>query len=88
MAVEIYTKESCIFCQKAKALFQDYNVPYIEYDVSTVAKFKDMQERITAAKTVPQIIIDDHLIGGFDVLDAHKEAIFTKLKKTQSSLSA
>lgn len=83
MGVEIYTKDSCMFCQKAKALFQEHNVSYEEHDVSTVAKFKEMQERIAGAKTVPQIIIDGHLIGGFDVLDAHKDAIFAKLKKTQ-----
>lgn len=81
MAVEIYTKDSCMFCQKAKALFQENDVSYDEYDVSSVAKFKKMQERIPNAKTVPQILIDGHLIGGFDVLDAHKDAIFSKLKK-------
>ena len=83
MGVEIYTKDSCMFCQKAKALFKENDVEYIEYDVSTVAKFKEMQERIPNAKTVPQILIDGHLIGGFDVLDAHKEPIFAKLKKAQ-----
>lgn len=85
MAVEIYTKDSCMFCKKAKALFDAENIPYSELDVSTVAKFKVMQERIPTAKTVPQIIIDGHLIGGFDVLDAHKDAIFAKLKKTYPS---
>lgn len=85
MAVEIYTKESCMFCQKAKTLFNENNIPYTEYDVSTVDKFKDMQTKITGAKTVPQILIDGHLIGGFDVLDAHKDAIFAKLKKTYAS---
>jgi glutaredoxin 3 len=80
MSVEIYTKDSCMFCQKAKAMFKEQGIPYEEHDVSTINKFKVMQERISGAKTVPQIIIDGHLIGGFDVLDAHKEAIFAKLK--------
>ena len=81
MAVEIYTKESCMFCQKAKALFQEHDISYKEYDAGTLASFKEMQERIPSAKTVPQILIDGHLIGGFDVLDAYKDAIFAKLKK-------
>ncbi|WP_417822130.1 glutaredoxin family protein [Terasakiella sp.] len=81
MGVEIYTKDSCMFCKKAKEMFQENGIPYQEHDVSTVAKFKTMQDRIANAKTVPQIIIDGHLIGGFEVLDAHKEAIFAKLKK-------
>jgi glutaredoxin len=83
MGVEIYTKDSCMFCQKAKALFQEHGISYEEHDCSTVDKFKIMQERVPGAKTVPQIIIDGHLIGGFDVLDAHKDAIFAKLKKSQ-----
>jgi len=82
MGVEIYTKDSCMFCKKAKELFEENDITYQEHDVSTVAKFKVMQERIASAKTVPQILIDGHLIGGFDVLDAHKDAIFAKLKKT------
>jgi glutaredoxin len=82
MGVEIYTKDSCMFCKKAKELFEENDITYQEHDVSTVAKFKVMQERIAGAKTVPQILIDGHLIGGFDVLDAHKDAIFAKLKKT------
>lgn len=84
MAVEIYTKDSCMFCQKAKDLFNEHNVAYEEHDVSTVEKFKTMQQRIKGAKTVPQIIIDGHLIGGFEVLDTHKEAIFAKLVKASS----
>lgn len=82
MSVEVYTKDSCIFCKKAKALFDEHDIPYQEHDVSTIDRFKAMQERIPGAKTVPQIIIDGHLIGGFDVLDAHKEAIFEKLKQS------
>jgi len=82
MAVEIYTKDNCIFCKKAKALFAENEVSYEEIDVSTIPAFKQMQARIPGAKTVPQILIDGHLIGGFDVLDAHKDPIFKKLKKT------
>lgn len=80
MAVEIYTKDNCIFCKKAKALFDENEVSYEEIDVSTIPAFREMQERLPNAKTVPQIIIDGHLIGGFDVLDAHKEPILKKLK--------
>ncbi len=82
MAVEIFTKTDCMFCKKAKTLFNEQSIPFEEIDCSTAPKFKAMQERIPGAKTVPQIIIDGHLIGGFDVLDAHKDAILAKLKKT------
>lgn len=82
MSVEIFTKDNCMFCKKAKALFTENEIPFEEIDASTVDRFKAMQERIPGAKTVPQIIIDGHLIGGFDVLDTYKDQIIAKLKKS------
>lgn len=82
MAVEIYTKTSCIFCQKAKAWFSEHNVPYSEIDVSDVDSFSKMKERIPAAMTVPQILIDGNVIGGYDVLMQYETPILQKLKKS------
>ena len=79
--VEIFTKDNCMYCQKAKALFNEHGVPYTEYDVSRASKFSEMKKRLPNARTVPQIIIDGHLIGGFDVLNSYKDQIFPKLKK-------
>ncbi|MDV7338328.1 glutaredoxin domain-containing protein [Terasakiella sp. A23] len=84
MAVEIYSKDSCMFCQKAKSLFNQHDIAFEEHDVSTVDRFNKMIERIPNARTVPQIIIDGHVIGGWDMLDAHKEPILKKLKATHS----
>lgn len=78
MAVEIYTKDNCMFCKKAKALLDENDVPYTEIDAGRVDSFKEMQERLPGVSTVPQIIIDGHHIGGFDVLEAHQNAIFKK----------
>jgi glutaredoxin len=39
-----------------------------------------MQDRIPGAKTVPQIIIDGNVIGGWDNLSAYAEPILTKLR--------
>ncbi|WP_413203801.1 glutaredoxin domain-containing protein [Rhodospirillum sp. A1_3_36] len=82
MAIEIYTKTNCIFCQKAKAWFTEHSLPYEENDVSDVASFSAMQERIPGAKTVPQILIDGNLIGGYDTLMQYEQPILEKLKKT------
>ena len=80
--VEIYTKQSCMFCQKAKAWFTENGIPYQEHDCSTVDGFTAMQDRVPGAKTVPQILIDGHLIGGYDTLKAHEEPILAKLRET------
>ena len=31
--VEIYTKDNCMYCQKAKALLSMHKIPYTEHDV-------------------------------------------------------
>ncbi|MGB0695184.1 MAG: glutaredoxin domain-containing protein [Rhodospirillaceae bacterium] len=80
MSVEIYTKDNCMFCKKAKAWFQEHKIPYDESDVSDLDAFAAMQKRIPAAKTVPQIIMDGHVIGGYDVLMQYEQQILSKLK--------
>ncbi len=79
--VEIYSKTNCMFCEKAKALLSVHNIPYTEHDVSNVERFNVMLERLPNARTVPQIIIDGHVIGGFDMLDRYKDQILPKLKQ-------
>ncbi len=80
MKVEIYTKTTCMFCDKAKAWFKEHGIPYQEHDAGTTQGFAAMQERVPGAKTVPQIVIDGHVIGGWDVLKAHEEPILKKLR--------
>jgi glutaredoxin len=79
MAIQIYTKTTCMFCQKAKAWFQEHNLPYEEIDVSAPADFSAMKEKFDVA-TVPQILIDGHLIGGYDNLKQYEEPLLEKLK--------
>lgn len=78
--VEIYTKSSCTFCSKAKAWMQQHGIPYDEHDVSTAAAFTEMKNRLPDAKTVPQILMDGHLIGGYDMLMEYEQPILAKLK--------
>ena len=68
--VEIYTKPHCPYCHRAKALLDARHVAYQEFDVSTdSAKLAEMLER-SQRRTVPQIFIDGHHIGGSDDLRA------------------
>ncbi|GAA0592385.1 glutaredoxin domain-containing protein [Caenispirillum bisanense] len=79
MAIEIYTKQTCMYCQKAKAWFKEHNIPYEEIDVSAAADFTRMKDRLPDARTVPQILIDGHLIGGYDNLMEYEKPILEKL---------
>ena len=68
--VKIYTTATCPYCQRAKRLLQNKNVPYEEIDVSCDddARMRLMQS--TGRRTVPQIFIGDRHVGGADELHA------------------
>ncbi|MFW6381199.1 MAG: FAD-dependent oxidoreductase [Bacillota bacterium] len=66
--IEIYTKEWCPFCRKAKAFFKSKGLNYIEYNIDDRGKLKEMINRSDGKKTVPQIFINDQNIDGFDKL--------------------
>ena len=68
--IEIYTKDYCPYCQRAKELLQSKKVTFVEYEISDdPAKELEMRQR-SGRQTVPEIFIDDKLIGGCDDLFA------------------
>jgi glutaredoxin 3 len=69
--VEIYHWTTCPFCIRARALLNKKGVQYTDYDITgdDTARQK-MIERTGGPKTVPQIFINDQLIGGCDDLHA------------------
>ena len=69
--VEIYTKLFCGYCARAKSLLGSKGAAFEEYDISLGGPKRDeMLKRAPGAMTVPQIFIDDRLIGGSDDLAA------------------
>ena len=65
--VEIYTKWDCGYCMRVKALLNGKGVDFEEYDITLGgAKRDEMRERAPGATTVPQVFINDVLIGGCD----------------------
>ncbi len=69
--VEIYTKFTCGFCFRAKALLKKKNVSFEETDITMGGKKREeMIQRSGGSFTVPQIFIDDRHIGGSDELVA------------------
>jgi len=69
--VEIYTWRTCPFCIRAKKLLTNKGVDFIEYSVDgdEVARDK-MAQRANGRRSVPQIFINDHHIGGCDDIHA------------------
>ncbi len=73
--VTIYSKDYCPYCKRAKALLQSKGVNFNEIDVSIYAdKVMEMIQRSGGRRTVPQIFIGDHHIGGSDDLYALERA--------------
>ena len=63
--VEIYSKSNCVFCDKAKHYFTQNNINYVEHKVEISEVFEALMSRNPNARTMPQIFVDDELIGGY-----------------------
>ena len=83
--VEIWTSETCRFCVEAKRILQSMGISYAERDLA----FNPPQAFIKAtngAKTVPQILVGDVLIGGHaELIDAIDSGRFQQLLKGEDA---
>ena len=69
MKVVIYSKENCIYCIKAKNLMDKLGLEYTEKKMEDFNSVDEMIDDIgKKVKTMPQIKIDDTLIGGYHQL--------------------
>ncbi|MET3598814.1 glutaredoxin 3 [Martelella mangrovi] len=73
--VEIYTREFCGFCTRAKKLLSDKGVDFTEYNATETPDVRaTMIQRANGSSTFPQVFIDDRHIGGCDDLFALEHA--------------
>ena len=69
--IEIYSTHYCPYCDRAKALFNQKNVQFVEYKIDGDSEMRQaMMERADGRRTVPQIFIKGQHIGGCDDLYA------------------
>ena len=68
--VLIYTTSWCPYCSAAKSLLDDKGVAYDEIDADDPAVRMDMIQRAHGRRTVPQIFIGEHHVGGYDDMAA------------------
>ena len=64
--VVVYTTGFCPFCIMAKRIFDDMKVPYEEIRVDKRPEKRQEMTEITNRRTVPQVFIGDHHVGGCD----------------------
>ena len=67
--VTLYSTGNCPICVKAKSMLDKWNIDFVEARIDTdKAVLKEFGEVTQGARTVPQILIDGKLIGGFSEL--------------------
>ncbi len=74
MKIEIYSKENCPSCNKAKVILKDHNpiILMLDRDFDREDFFKKFPE----AKSFPQVIINNNHIGGYE--EVNKWLAFNK----------
>jgi len=69
MEIVIYSKNNCVFCNKAKHLVKSLGLTYEEKKMEEFDSPQAMLEDIgKQVRTMPQIKIDGKLIGGYNQL--------------------
>ena len=76
---KVFTKPSCPYCVKAKALLDKLNIPFEEYKLSTNITGGDGEVTIDQmfetigkqVRSMPQIMSSDKHIGGYTDLREH-----------------
>jgi glutaredoxin 3 len=72
--VVMYTTSWCPYCERARRLFASKNVTFEEIDVDSAPGRRAEMQQKSGRRTVPQIFIGDHHVGGSDDLLALEEA--------------
>jgi ribonucleotide reductase beta subunit family protein with ferritin-like domain/glutaredoxin len=78
MQVVIYSKSNCPFCEKAKAWFTQHGFTYTEIKLDDEEQRMAFYQKIPGARSVPQIFIDDKLIGTYNDLMSQADNIIKK----------
>lgn len=71
MKAVVWSKHHCPFCDQAKALLTQKGIEFEEKKIGEGYSKEDLLEAVPTARTVPQIFLDDKLIGGFTELKQH-----------------
>ena len=71
MTAIVWSKYHCPYCDQAKALLKQKGIPFEEKKIGDGYTKEELLEAVPTARTVPQIFIDEQLIGGFTELKAH-----------------
>ncbi|NQV37547.1 MAG: glutaredoxin [Candidatus Marinimicrobia bacterium] len=66
--IKIYTTSWCPYCVAAKRLLTERGKKYEEINIEAQEMSREDLFAITGGRSVPQIVINDEMIGGYDNL--------------------
>ena len=75
MKAIVWSKYQCPYCEQAKQLLAQRGIEYEERKIGDGWTKEDLLEAVPTARTVPQIFLNDELVGGFTEL---KERLLTE----------
>lgn len=76
MKAIVWSKDQCPFCVQAKNLLASKGIEYEERNITQGNWTKEqLLEAVPTARTLPQIFLDDKLIGGFTELRTHLQKV-------------
>jgi len=78
MKAIVWSKDQCPYCDQAKALLKSRNIEFEERNVSQDWTREQLLEAVPTARTVPQIFLNEELVGGFNELRTHLTTESTK----------
>ena len=67
----VWSKDGCSHCVQAKALLESKGIEYEERNIMHDWTREQLLEAVPNARTLPQIFVDEQLIGGFTELRKH-----------------
>ena len=68
MKAVIWSKYNCAYCDQAKALLNQNNIPYEERKIGDGWSKEQLLEAVPNARSVPQIFLNEEYVGGFTEL--------------------
>ncbi len=75
MRATVWSKDQCPYCVMAKDLLRTQGMEYEERNISQGTWTREqLMEAVPHARTLPQVIVDGNLIGGYDQLKKHFES--------------
>ena len=72
MTAVVWSKDQCPYCVMAKTLLKNKGVEYEERNISQGPWTREqLLAAVPHARTLPQVFLNDQLIGGYDQLKKH-----------------